>query len=70
MPDITMCINDDCPLRHSCYRYMATPSYMRQAYCNFTPKKNAKGKVECEHFLKIYGYGRFEKRTRGNHRRL
>ena len=26
MPDITMCVNDDCPLRETCYRYMAEPS--------------------------------------------
>lgn len=26
MPDITMCINKDCPIRSVCYRYRAKPS--------------------------------------------
>ena len=26
MPDITMCMNDNCPVRKDCYRHTATPS--------------------------------------------
>lgn len=26
MPDIAMCINEDCPIKSRCYRYTATPS--------------------------------------------
>lgn len=25
MPDITMCKGNDCPLKESCFRYLATP---------------------------------------------
>ncbi len=32
MPDITMCYNKECPLRHTCRRYTATPNDMWQAY--------------------------------------
>ena len=35
-PDITMCINESCKRKHSCYRYMATPNpHGRQAYSCF-----------------------------------
>lgn len=37
MPDITMCINDSCPLRKKCYRYRAVPSKYRQSFCRFEP---------------------------------
>lgn len=34
MPDITMCSNTKCPMRHKCYRFTATPSKW-QAYVDF-----------------------------------
>ena len=35
-PDITMCINESCKRKHSCYRYMATPNpHGWQAYSCF-----------------------------------
>ena len=34
-PDISMCMNDKCPLKTTCYRYMAIPS-PRQTYAAFT----------------------------------
>ena len=34
MPDITMCINGDCPLKEKCYRFRAKPSF-RQSYSHF-----------------------------------
>ena len=37
MPDITMCINKNCPLRVRCYRYRAVPSN-RQSFCKFEPE--------------------------------
>lgn len=35
MPDFTMCTNFDCPVRASCYRYLAVPSEYRQSYRRF-----------------------------------
>lgn len=38
MPDITMCSNDVCPIRGTCYRFMAKPSqYQSMAF--FEPDK-------------------------------
>ena len=49
MPDISMCGNDDCPLRKQCYRHEATPSDW-QSWCNFEPDE----KGNCEHFMEIW----------------
>lgn len=35
MSDITMCLNDGCPKRESCYRYIAEEDAYAQSYCNF-----------------------------------
>ena len=36
MPDITMCITNDCPKRESYYRYRAIPTeYNSQSYAAF-----------------------------------
>ena len=48
MPDITMCLNKECPLQKLCYRAQATPS-QRQSYSVFKPKEKGKG-AECDHF--------------------
>ena len=34
MPDITLCINTNCPLKDKCYRYTAKPELL-QAYTRF-----------------------------------
>ncbi|MFA5379359.1 MAG: hypothetical protein WC455_26620 [Dehalococcoidia bacterium] len=34
MPDITMCTNEDCKVKLSCYRYMAVPA-PAQSYARF-----------------------------------
>lgn len=48
MPDISMCLNENCKLKHKCYRYCAIPSEHWQAYFtgNFIDGK-------CEYFWKI-----------------
>lgn len=51
MPDITMCVNDDCPSKFECYRYMAVPSELRQSYAAFEHGKSDK----CGHFQPIDG---------------
>lgn len=37
MPDISMCVNNKCPVRAYCYRYRATPGGM-QSYTRFEPR--------------------------------
>ena len=46
MPDITMCSNEHCPQRGTCYRATATPSDMLQSYALYIPKERGK----CEHY--------------------
>jgi hypothetical protein len=36
-PDISMCLGGDCPLKHSCHRYAATPSRYMQSYFSDLP---------------------------------
>jgi hypothetical protein len=47
MPDITMCLNKECPMRNECYRYRAIPNEY-QYYSTFTPEEE-----KCEHFYPI-----------------
>jgi len=49
MPDISMCTNDSCPARRSCYRFMAEPNW-RQSWCAFEPDRETK---RCEAFIPI-----------------
>ena len=37
MPDMTLCSNETCPLRESCYRFTATPDKLWQSYSCFEP---------------------------------
>lgn len=46
MADITMCSNQDCPLKDSCYRAQAEPSYW-QSYALFEHDG------ECEWFIQF-----------------
>lgn len=48
MPDISMCKNEKCNLRHKCYRFTATPSPEWQSYANFEPNKSG----QCDFFMK------------------
>lgn len=52
MPDITMCVNNECPLRKYCYRYLAVPDQW-QSYSFFIPKEilHFSGKTtKCDYF--------------------
>lgn len=49
MADISMCDNNKCPLKETCYRFKAIPNPYWQAYANFEPGKNGK----CNHHLSI-----------------
>jgi hypothetical protein len=39
MPDISMCANEECTLRETCYRFVATPNPFRQSYSDYKPSK-------------------------------
>ena len=45
MPDITMCVGDECPIKEKCYRFMAKPSEY-QYYFMEAPYRDGK----CEHY--------------------
>lgn len=47
MPDISMCLNEDCPRKYGCYRYCAIPSPY-QSVCRFEPRDG-----ECDGFERI-----------------
>lgn len=53
MPDITMCMNIECPFREQCYRYRAIPSDF-QSYADFQPKMEHKT-FDCDNFWDIKG---------------
>lgn len=48
MPDITMCVNKECPLKNSCHRQTAVP-HSRQSYADF--KYDADN--GCEHYWEV-----------------
>jgi len=50
MPDISMCINSECPKRMGCYRFMAVPTSPVQTYTEFQVPE---GQDRCEFFMKI-----------------
>lgn len=50
MPDITMCANDDCPLKARCYRYQAKPNPGWQSFAIFKPETDG----SCLEFMKIW----------------
>jgi hypothetical protein len=58
MPDITMCSGKEkqtqnpCPLRDSCYRFIATPSEYRQSYFTEAPFIVEPDGTSCEYFWK------------------
>ena len=35
MPDFSMCLNKDCPIKEKCYRFMARPDHQYQSYTSF-----------------------------------
>ena len=52
MPDISLCQNEACPLKETCYRYTATPNKKLQAYGWFKPDEEGK----CDHYLNYNEY--------------
>jgi hypothetical protein len=56
MADIEMCINESCPLKKTCYRYMADPNEFIQPYGEYSYKKNAEGLITCDGYLDYSPY--------------
>ena len=51
MADISMCINEFCPIKDHCERYKATPNEFYQAYGDFDYYYDKKGNVICKDYL-------------------
>ena len=49
MPDISMCLNKQCPLRTDCYRFLAVPN-THQSYTDFRFTTNTDGVAHCDNF--------------------
>jgi hypothetical protein len=47
--DITMCKGTDCPLKETCYRYTATPSFLQSVFIDIPLKEDG----TCEYYWKI-----------------
>ena len=51
MADITMCRGETCPLRETCYRYLAIPDEHGQSYFASDPNKDTKKNNEiCKYY--------------------
>ncbi len=51
MPDISMCLDDSCPVRESCYRYRAVPNPRWQSMLTGRPWDNAN--MECDYRMPL-----------------
>lgn len=52
MPDITMCMDNQCKRNADCYRYMAVPSEYRQSYFRDSPRDSLVT-PDCYYFMAI-----------------
>jgi len=48
---MSMCKNQDCESRNSCYRFIRTPNPFRQAYVDFAP---ANDEIACDMFIRAF----------------
>jgi|LakMenE01Jun11ns_1017448.scaffolds.fasta_scaffold8599210_2 hypothetical protein len=48
MSDISKCMGTNCPLKKTCYRFLAEPSPIRQSYFSMVPYNKETGK--CDHY--------------------
>ena len=53
MPDISMCINEYCPIKQKCYRYRAIPKEFYQSYTDFKFVITEDNVVECNNYIDI-----------------
>lgn len=52
-PDISMCKNNTCPLRMTCYRFIAKPSEFMQSYGYFEWIENLNNVPICDAYWEI-----------------
>ena len=57
MPDISMCADEDCQMRESCYRFLAMPSQFK-AYGAF---RRSEGMPKCEYYRPVSGHDKFSR---------
>jgi hypothetical protein len=50
MADITMCVDHKCPMKATCYRYMAKPDEYAQSYGQFNRRASDQ---KCRHFWDV-----------------
>lgn len=50
MPDITMCIGEDCEVKNTCYRFTANPNKYQQSYFDITPFIVNNCRQVCEYY--------------------
>ena len=53
MPDISLCVNEKCPLKNKCGRFLAKPSMYAQTYADF---KYEDGNCDAFWSLKTFPY--------------
>ena len=53
MADISMCDNKTCPLKMTCYRFIAKPNPWRQTYGEFKWSEDNEGKITCSHYWPV-----------------
>lgn len=55
MPDISICLNHDCPLRKTCYRHEAEPDPHWQSYLQWDADWNVR-EDGCPHYWEMGEY--------------
>ena len=58
MPDISLCKNEECPRKKSCFRFMAKPKAVWQSYQGFNHRNG-----ECEYFIDASKYPHYRMRN-------
>lgn len=48
-----MCQGGDCPLKSSCYRYLATPEKVHQTYFGAIPYSVENGNTTCQFYWEV-----------------
>lgn len=51
MSDITLCLDEDCPSKEKCYRFLGEKDPVHQSYIDF--KKMREDRNECDYFWAV-----------------
>ncbi len=49
--DITMCVNNSCPVADDCWRYGGPPNKYQQSYQVFEPKQDDEEDFICDFYI-------------------